>query len=161
MRDVLDYFERQDKYVALPGNGWAGSHFSATFLSSNSTSSSAIGCGAVELMHPIGGIVYRNMKAEILRRVVEGRASFGSLVRVIRAAFVAALLEDSGEAKLTLPEDDERRRKKKKRAAMAAAASSSLASAPTPLPGIEYARPMPPFATCVDEMIKKGGLTTR
>lgn len=110
-------------------------------------------------MHPIGGIVYRNMKAEILRRVVEGRASFGSLVRVIRAAFVAALLEDSGEAKLTLPEDDERRRKKKKRAAMAAAASSSLASAPTPLPGIEYARPMPPFATCVDEMIKKGGLT--
>mmetsp|Transcript_19459 Transcript_19459/g.39384 ORF Transcript_19459/g.39384 Transcript_19459/m.39384 type:complete len:849 (+) Transcript_19459:323-2869(+) len=114
-------------------------------------------------MHPVGGIVYRNLKADIIRRIVEGRAGVTNLVRVIRAAFAAALLEDSGETKLTLPQDDEKQRKKKKRAAMAAAAAAA-ASAPDPAPapaqaGLDFVKPMPPYATCVDELIKKGGLT--
>jgi len=167
MRDVLDYFERQDRDVPLPSNNWLGSRLSATFLSSNSTSSSAIGCGALELMHPVGGIVFRHLKTEVLRRVVEGRAGLSNLVRVIRAAFAAALLEDAGETKLILPQEDDKKRKKKKKLlhpTAAAAGSSTSAEAPaTPTAAAvaaqDYVRPLPPYATCVDELIKKGGLT--
>lgn len=170
VRDVLDYYERQDRDVPLPSNNWLGSRLSATYLSSNSTSSSAVGCGALELMHPVGGIVFRHLKTEVLRRVVEGRAGLSNLVRVIRAAFAAALLEDAGETKLVLPQEDDKKRKKKKRpihsaVTSAAAGSSGSAEAPvTPAPSAaatthDYVRSIPPYATCVDELIKKGGLT--
>lgn len=53
-RDVLEILEREGKSVALPSPRWYGSHLSATFLSSNVTSSSAVGCGALDLVHPIG-----------------------------------------------------------------------------------------------------------
>lgn len=172
MRDVLDYLERQDRDVPLPSNNWLGSRLSATFLSSNSTSSSAIGCGALELVHPMGGIVFRHLKTEVLRRVVEGRAGLNNLVRVIRAAFAAALLEDAGETKLTLPQEEDKKRKKKKKpvhsatpdataasSAEAPATPAAASSAAVPSAAQDYARPMPPYATCVDELIKKGGLT--
>lgn len=170
MRDVLDYLERQDQDVPLPSNNWLGSRLSATFLSSNSTSSSAIGCGALELVHPVGGVVFRHLKTEVLRRVVEGRAGLNNLVRVIRAAFAAALLEDAGEAKLTLPQEEDKKRKKKKKPLHSgtsdATAASSAEGPATPAAALsaaaaaqDYVRPMPPYATCVDELIKKGGLT--
>jgi hypothetical protein len=69
-----------------------GSHLSLTFLSSNATSSSDLGCGALELFHPIGGLVYRTLKTEIFRSVVEGRAGVANLLRLVRASFVAAHL---------------------------------------------------------------------
>ena len=168
MRDVLDYLERQDRDVPLPSNNWLGSRLSATFLSSNSTSSSAIGCGALELVHPVGGVVFRHLKMEVLRRVVEGRAGLNNLVRVIRAAFAAALLEDSGETKLTLPQEEDKKRKKKKKplhatnsdaTAAGSADAPATPSAASSAAAQDYVRPMPPYATCVDELIKKGGLT--
>ena len=61
-----------------------GSHLSATFLTSNSTSSSAVGCGAIELMHPVGGMVYRMLKCESLRKIIEGRVGVVVFVRVVR-----------------------------------------------------------------------------
>jgi hypothetical protein len=69
-----------------------GSHLSLTFLSSNASSSSDLGCGALELFHPMGGLVYRTLKTEIFRGVVEGRAGVANLLRLMRASFVAAHL---------------------------------------------------------------------
>lgn len=58
-KDVVEAVERgtgKDKQVPSPGMGWSGvfgSYLSSTFLSSNASSSSMLGCGAVEMMHPL------------------------------------------------------------------------------------------------------------
>jgi hypothetical protein len=105
-KDAVEALERlTDKLdVPSPSMGWFGSHLSLSFLSSNATSSSDIGCGAVELLHPIGGLVYRSLKSELFRGVVEGRAGIGNFIRLVRAAFIASHLEDLGEKELKLPQ---------------------------------------------------------
>lgn len=64
-KDAVDVLERgteKDRYVPLPSMGWLGSHLSLSFLTSNATSSSDLGGGANELVHPTGGLVYRALK---------------------------------------------------------------------------------------------------
>jgi hypothetical protein len=83
-KDAVDAMERVtdvDKF------GWLGSQLSLSFLSSNASSSSLLGCGAVELMHPLRGMVYRTLKTELFRKVVEARTDLAVFVRLIRAAF--------------------------------------------------------------------------
>lgn len=148
-KDILDAFERgtdKDKSVPLPGFGWLGSHLSLSFLSSNSASSSALGCGSLELVHPVGGVVYRTLKCELLRRIVEGRAGVASFIRVIRAAFIAAHIEDKGETELKLPNKNEKGHKE---------------SQEEEVPPEEVAQHnmLPRFGLCVDELLKKHGLT--
>ena len=74
-----------------------------TFLCLQFHRSSHLGCGAVEMMHPLGGLVYRSMKMDAFRGVVEGRAGTANFVRLVRASFVAAHLSDIGEKALVLP----------------------------------------------------------
>lgn len=127
---------------SLPSMGWLGSLLSATFLTSNSTSSSRIGCGAVELLHPVGGVVYRHLKCKSIAKVIESRAGISNFVRVIRAAFIAAILEDKGLTQVDLPSEKTKRVRDDK--------SKS-----------EYSRiekPKPLFVLCIDELVKKGGL---
>ena len=138
-KDFLEGIERQDK--SLPSVGWLGSLLSATFFSSNSTSSSRVGCGAVELMHPIGGRVYRDLKVRSLQKIIEGRCGPANFVRVVRAAFIASLLEDSGAKEVELP-------KEKKRKTLENKSSQNSDQIQKPL-----------FVLCIDELIKKGGIT--
>ena len=142
-KDVLEGIERMDK-DSLPSMGWLGSHLSATFLTSNSTSSSRIGCGAVELLHPVGGAVYRDLKCRSLAKVIEARAGITNFVRVVRAAFVAAILEDKGVKQVDLPQENPKQKRdgqeSKKRE------------------GGTYERQKPLFILCVDELLKKGGI---
>ena len=126
-KDFLEGLERLDK--SLPSKGWLGSLLSATFLTSNSVSSSRVGCGAVELMHPVGGTVFRYTKCRSLVRVIEGRVGVSNFVRVIRAAVIASMLEDKGASEVSL--------------------SSEKNSGNKPL-----------FISCVDEMVKRGGLAS-
>jgi hypothetical protein len=118
-----------------------------TFLSSNATSSSDLGCGALELQHPVGGLVYRSLKCDIFRGVVEGRAGVANFIRLIRAAFIAAHLEDIGEKELKLPA---RRQKKAENDPSRSGSSKTPQSDQTP---------KPPFVVCVNEILKKKGLT--
>jgi len=131
--------ERVDK--SLPSMGWLGSLSSATFLTSNSTSSSRVGCGAVELLHPVGGTVYRDVKCRSLRKIIEGRAGVSNFVRVIRAAFIAAILGDKGATQVDLPSGKDEHKKRD---------SNSSIEKPKPL-----------FILCVDELVKKGGVAHR
>lgn len=104
--DALEAIERgtdKDKGVPLPSMGWFGSHLSLSFLSSNASSSSDLGCGAVDLLHPIGGLVYRRLKCDVFRSVIEGRAGVANFLRLVRAAFIASHLDDTGEMELKLP----------------------------------------------------------
>jgi hypothetical protein len=127
--------------------GYLGSHLSLSFLSTNATSSSESGCGALELVHPVGGVTYRTLKCELLRRVVEGRAGVANFVRLIRASFIAAHLEDIGQTELKL-EDWQKKPKQKKAHETAKLADKDQAP-----------RQRPPFLLCVDELLKKHGLT--
>ena len=127
--------------------GWFGSHLSLTFLSSNATSSSDIGCGAVDLLHPIGGLVYRALKCDLFRGVVEGRVGITNFLRLIRATFIAAHLEDQGEAELKLPQ----LKKKQDKAVPKEGVTVSEIDDETTLP-------QPPFVICVNELLKKSGL---
>ena len=140
-KDFLEGIERQDK--SLPSVGWLGSLLSATFFSSNSTSSSRVGCGAVELMHPVGGRVYRDLKVRALQKIIEGRCGPANFVRVIRAAFIASLLEDSGAKEVEMP-------KEKKRKGLESKSKEMLSSD-------QIQKPI--FVICIDELIKKGGIT--
>lgn len=140
-KDFLEGIERQDK--SLPSVGWLGSLLSATFFSSNSTSSSRVGCGAVELMHPVGGRVYRDLKVRSLQKIIEGRCGPANFVRVIRAAFIASLLEDSGAKEVEMP-----REKKRKMLENKIKENPSTDQIQKPL-----------FVLCIDELIKKGGIT--
>jgi hypothetical protein len=132
--DALEALERgTDKDNSI--HGLFGSHLSLSLLSSNASSSSDLGCGAVDMLHPVGGLVYRRIKADALRGVVEGRAGVANFLRLVRAAFIASHLNDMGETQLKLPA----RRDKKT--------------------GKEDSTPNPPFVVCVNEILKKKGLT--
>lgn len=150
-RDVVDTLERGtdiDKSVPLPSMGWLGSHLSLAFLSSNASSSSDLGCGALELQHATGGLVYRALKCDVLRRVVEGRAGVANFIRLLRAAFIASNLDDLGEKELKLPsrskKDMHGNEKRSERSE-----KSEIIQEP----------PKPPFLVCVNELLKKKGLT--
>ncbi|CAB9511471.1 Peptidase family M1 [Seminavis robusta] len=154
-KDVLEALERgtdKDKHVPMPSMGWLGSHLCLSFLSSNATSSSDLGCGSLELVHATGGLVYRSLKTEMLQRVVEGRAGVANFIRLVRAAFIASHLDDVGEKELKMPST-----KKEKRADRNADSNTANAKAKEPEPPIEP--PKPRFVVCVQELLKKKGLT--
>ena len=135
-KDFIDALERTDKSMPVPSMGWTGSLQSATFLSHNSASSTSLGCGALDLVHPMGGQMYRATKAMLLARVYEGRCGISHFIRVVRAAFVASFLRDNGVSQLKLPEDEK-----------SESQETDLAVA------------RPPFVVCVDEIIKKQAIT--
>lgn len=142
-KDFLEGIERQDK--SLPSMGWLGSLLSATFFSSNSASSSRLGCGAIELMHPIGGRVYRDLKLRSLQKIIEGRCGPATFVRIMRASFIAGILEDDGMNEVEMM--GEQKKKKK------GIESTNKDVATTD----EKQKPI--FVLCIDELIKKGGIT--
>eukprot|EP00531_Pseudo-nitzschia_arenysensis_P017503 CAMPEP_0116154266 /NCGR_PEP_ID=MMETSP0329-20121206/21690_1 /TAXON_ID=697910 /ORGANISM="Pseudo-nitzschia arenysensis, Strain B593" /LENGTH=1391 /DNA_ID=CAMNT_0003651237 /DNA_START=71 /DNA_END=4244 /DNA_ORIENTATION=- len=148
--DSVSTLERgtdKDKFVPTPSMGWMGSHLSLSFLSSNANSSSELGCGALELQHPIGGLPYRALKGDLVRRVVEGRAGIANFVRLVRATFVAAHLADTGQAELKYPPEKKPKGEQDK----------SLAAAEKEKDDIEM--PKPRFIVCVNEILKKKGLS--
>jgi hypothetical protein len=150
-RDVVEVLERgtdKDEGVPTGSMGWFGSHLSLTFLSSNAASSSLLGCGAVEMMHPVSGLVYQYFKTSSFRGIVEGRAGIANFVRLIRAAFVAAHLGDVGEKELVLPK---RRGKKKEEGGQASGGTTEKTS--------DEDQPKPAFVICVNEILSKKGLT--
>ena len=154
-KDSVEALERatdKKNYVALPSTGYLGSHLSLSFLSTNASSSSELGCGAVDLLHPVGGMTYRVLKSELLQRVVEGRAGIANCVRLIRAAFIAAHLEDSG--KKELKDEDWQRKPKQKKTTEKAKADEKGHQATD-----QGHKIRPPFLLCVDELLKKHGLT--
>lgn len=140
-KDFVEALERADKSaVPLPSMGWLGSHQSATFLSHNSASSTALGCGALDFAHPMGGQMYRAVKSVLLSRVYEGRAGISHFTRVVRAAFIASFLSDMGHvSELKLPDEGKPANSKEKDAPPDAM--------------------RPPFVMCIDEMIKKQALS--
>lgn len=152
-KDIVDVLERGDKSVPLPSMGYLGSHLSVSFLSTNATSSSEVGCGAIELVHPVGGLTYRSLKCDLLRQIVEGRAGVANFVRLARAAFIAAHLEDIGETKLKM---DAWQKKPKHRKGQEKA---KTADEKKEQPADQAQRPRPAFLLCVDELLKKNGLT--
>jgi len=137
-KDFVEALERNDKAVPVPSMGWQGSHQSVTFLSHNSASSTALGCGALDFVHPGGGQMYQAMKTILLNRVFEGRAGITHLTRVIRAAFIASFLRDVGLTKLELPDDKTSNNDSQE---------GDLAPA------------KPPFVVCIEEMIKKKAIS--
>lgn len=142
-KDVLEGLERGvkgDPEVPNPSKGWTGSRLCATFLTSNSTSSSSVGCGAAELVHPVGGMVYRILKCSSLRRIIEGRTGIRNFIRVMRAAFIAAIMEDKKEKEVRLPKDDD------------------TDDTPDQDDDADHVA-KPKFVMIVDEMIKMGGMT--
>jgi hypothetical protein len=143
--NVLQRGNDKDRFVPSPSMGWLGSHLSLTFLSSNSNSSSELGCGAVELMHPIGGLVYRALKGDMVRRIVSGRAGISNFIRLVRAAFIAAHLDDIGETQLKYSPP-----KKQKHGS---------SEQPTDKEKDEIEAIKPRFIVCVNELLKKKGLT--
>lgn len=144
MIEALERGTDKDKGVPGPSPWWTGSFLSLSFLSSNAASSSDLGCGAVELHHPVGGLKYRQLKCEVLRQVVEGRAGTANFLRLVRAAFIAAHLDDIGSSELKLP-----RRQKK----------SSTENKSEGEPAENSRSAPPPFVVCVNEILKKQGLT--
>ncbi|KAL7555739.1 hypothetical protein ACA910_002244 [Epithemia clementina (nom. ined.)] len=157
-KDVIEVVERgtdKDKQVPSPGMGWGGvfgSYLSSTFLSSNASSSSLLGCGAVEMMHPLGGLTYRAMKMDVFRGVVEGRAGISNFLRLARASFVAAHLADIGQKTLVLPKRPESKKCSHKESQQQQQQRDGAA------PGKEE-EDVPPFVVCVNEILTKGGLT--
>ena len=91
------------------------------------------------MQHPVGGLVYRALKSDIFRSIVEGRAGVANFLRLIRAAMVAAHLGDIGEEELRLPT----RREKKPE------------SGPTKgqVDAQDVQPPKPPFVVCVNEIL--------
>ncbi|KAI2508507.1 hypothetical protein MHU86_5906 [Fragilaria crotonensis] len=145
--DIVENLERgtdKDKNVPLPSFGWTGSHLSLSFLSSTASSSSELGCGAVELAHPVGGLLYRTVKSDVFRKITEGRAGIANLIRVVRAGFIAAHLGDVGETKLRW--GDKKQRKSNDGSERNDETESNTAA-------------RPPFVICVDKLLSKGGFT--
>lgn len=148
-RDGVEALERgtdKDKTVPNPSMGWLGSYLSLSFFSSNAASSSDLGCGAVELLHPIGGLVYRAMKSEVFRGVVEGRAGVANFIRLVRAAFIAGHLDDIGEKELKI-------KKRKKKSDITDGQPGKIEEAE------DVKQSAQPFVVCVNEILKKRGLT--
>jgi hypothetical protein len=154
-KDGVEALERgtdRDKGVPSPSMGWFGSYLSLTFLSSNATSSSDLGCGAVDMLHPVGGLVYRTLKCDTFRSVVEGRVGVANFIRLIRVAFIAAHLYDIGEKEVQLP----KRKRRTDSVAQTGDVTTSDANVDQP---DEIALPTQPFVVCVNEVLKKKGLT--
>jgi hypothetical protein len=151
--DAVSTLERglDGKRVPMPSMGWMGSHLSLSYLSSNSTSSSDLGCGAVEMQHPVGGLPYRALKGDLVRQVVQGRAGVANLVRLVRAAFVAAHLADMGLHELTYPTETE------KNALPVEGMEGEREEKEAEKEYVE--RPKARFIVCVNEIMKKRGLS--
>lgn len=81
--------------------------------------------------------MYRAVKTILLNRIYESRASVPHYTRVIRAAFTASFLKDSGVTQLVLDQKNDNDLKD---------GDAALAA-------------RPPFVICVEEMLKKQGLT--
>jgi hypothetical protein len=153
-KDAVEALERgtdKDKQVPSPSMGWLGSHLSLSFLSSNACSSSDLGCGAVELAHPIGGVLYRSLKCEILRQIIESRAGIANCIRLVRAAFIAARMEDLGKKEVRYVRTSKKGRDKESRK------EDEEQEKKTSEP--QQANMQPPFVVCVEEMLKNHGLT--
>lgn len=133
-KDFIEALERND---VKPSMGWLGSQQSATFLSHHSASSTSLGCGALDFMHPMGGQMYRAIKSIFLGRVYEGRAGLSNVTRVVRAAFIASFLCDAGFSQLDLIEQGMGKSKGKK--------------------DIPESRPL--FAVCIDEIMKNQAIS--
>lgn len=152
-KDAVHTMERateKGRNIPMPSSGWLGSHLSLSFLSSNATSSTELGCGALELVHPMGGLPYRALKGDLLRRIVEGRAGIANFIRLVRAAFVAAHLDDTGHQEL--------RYSPEKRAKTIEKENTSSVGAGAP-ENEDDGMPKPRFIVCVNEILKKRGLT--
>lgn len=151
--DAVSTLERglDGKRVPMPSMGWMGSHLSLSYLSSNSTSSSDLGCGAVEMQHPVGGLPYRALKGDLVRRVVQGRAGVANFVRLVRAAFIAAYLSDMGYRELQYPPESEKEAK--------SAEGSRIGSDENRAEKEAVERTKPRFIVCVNEILKKRGLS--
>ena len=157
--DVLEYLERCDDSVPLPSPDWQGSHLSLTFLSSNSCSSSCVGSGATDLLHPVGGLTFRTLKCEALSQAISSRAGLENFIRFMRSCFIATMLIDVGETNLVLPELQSS--SKKGNATSNSVDSNSATSKEEIKTSEEEIRPRyrPPFVLCVDDIILKGGVT--
>jgi hypothetical protein len=148
--DSVSTLERgtdKDRFVPTPSMGWMGSHLSLSFLSSNANSSSELGCGALELQHPIGGLPYRALKGDLVRRVVEGRAGIANFVRLVRATFVAAHLADTGSVELKYPPERKSKVADQDKGQVGEKEKDNIE------------RPKPRFIVCVNEILKKRGLS--
>ena len=139
-KDFLEALERNDKAVPVPSMGWQGSHQSVTFLSHNSASSTALGCGALDFVHPMGGLMYQAVKTILLNKVYEGRAGITHLTRVVRASFIASFLRDVGITNLELPDDK----------------TSHTGSQDG---NADLSPAKPPFVVCIEELIKKKAIS--
>mmetsp|Transcript_24417 Transcript_24417/g.67496 ORF Transcript_24417/g.67496 Transcript_24417/m.67496 type:complete len:1959 (-) Transcript_24417:791-6667(-) len=150
--DTVSALERGtdvDIDVPKPSVGWMGSHLSLSYLSSNANSSSALGCGALELQHPIGGLTYRALKGDLVRRVVEGRAGVANFIRLVRATFVAAHLADTGRHEIKYPPERKSKGSEQDK--------GQVGDKDKEKDTIE--RPKPRFIVCVNEILKKRGLS--
>jgi hypothetical protein len=97
--DVLESLELHDESVPLSSPGWLVSYLALTFLSSNVCSSSAIGSGTNDLMHPICGL-----KCELLSQTLISWAGLQNCIRVMSTCFMSTMLIDVGETNLVLPD---------------------------------------------------------
>ena len=102
--------------------------------------------------------MYRTLKCELFRGVVEGRAGVANFIRLVRAAFVAAHLEDLGEKELLLPNRSGSSSKKKIPDNSENAPSKNEHGSEAPKEE-SPSQPKQPFVVCVNEILKKKGLT--
>lgn len=157
LSDILEHLERIGPKPSLGWNpGVFGSMLCLTYLSSNACRSSGVGCGALDLLHPVNGMLYRTVKSAAVARVVGARAGVPNLIRVIRACFIATVLADAGKTCVEIPRRDvensnsdstadEKDLEKKEEN------NNSNNSNNEPIA-------IPRFVTCVDEIMKKGGI---
>jgi len=155
--DILDFLERNDDGVPLPSPDWQGSHLSLSFLSSNSCSSSSVGCGSTDLLHPIGGEVFRSLKCEVLTQAISARAGLANFIRFMRVCFIATMLIDAGKSHLELPDLCQKPKKSNKSSDVSKKKSKNAEEDKKKEEDSPQLRP--PFLLCVDDIIKKGGIT--
>ena len=91
--------------------------------------------------------MYRSVKAVLLNRVYEGRAGISHFTRVVRASFLASFLRDAGVEQLKLPIAKESVKE----------VTGGGGGTQKEDPPMMTARP--PFVVCMDEIIKKQGLS--
>ncbi|CAJ1903339.1 unnamed protein product [Cylindrotheca closterium] len=153
-KDAVNHLERMvgsGRTITLPSMGWLGSSLALSFLSSNATSSAGLGCGALELAHPVGGLPYRALKSDLLRKVIEGRAGIANFIRLVRASFVAAHLDDNGHQSLNYPPNSKPRSSEKEKPVSEGEKRDMKFE--------ESQKRVPRFINCVNEILKKRGLT--
>jgi len=154
-KDAVNCLERaigSGRTITLPSMGWLGSSLALSFLSSNATSSAGLGCGALELAHPVGGLPYRALKSDLLRKVIEGRAGIANFVRLVRASFVAAHLDDNGHRTLNYPSSYSKPKSGEKDKPGSSGEKRDIKMQ-------DSSKRVPRFINCVNEVLKKGGLT--